>query len=235
MKNTTIHFIILYILLTACIVGLILSFVLQPTSAERIFRNHMRTVVEVRAWNDPQEKAFGSAVAISRNGTFITNAHVISFRHLSNDIVFDNIQIRFATDEHFIDASLERIDHDIDLAKIKIDNTGVNIQPARFRNTRVHEGERVYAIGNAQNHGISIIQGLVSKREVNIEVGSRTITAIQCALLITQGNSGGALVDARGDLIGITTFRLRDSGGNVIYGLSFAISISVVQRFLDSM
>ena len=54
---------------------------LRPPTPQRIFNNHLQTVVEVRAWFDEAEenKAFGSAVAISAEGKFITNAHVISF------------------------------------------------------------------------------------------------------------------------------------------------------------
>ena len=65
--------------------------------------------------------------------------------------VFDNIQIRFATDEEFVNATFYRKDINVDLALIKIEYQGASVRPARIRVSRVSEGERVFAIGNAQN------------------------------------------------------------------------------------
>jgi len=59
------------------------------------------------------------------------------------------------------------------------------------------------------------------------------MTAIQTNLDITHGNSGGALLDYRGRLVGITTFRLRDIAGQVIFGTSFSIPIHIVLDFLE--
>ena len=52
--------------------------------------------------------------------------------------------------------------------------------------------------------------------------------------MINEGNSGGALLNEKGDLIGITTFRLKDSSYNVIYGMAFAIPINTVLSYLDA-
>lgn len=57
---------------------------------------------------------------------------------------------------------------------------------------------------------------------------------IQCDLIINEGNSGGALLDSKGRLIGITTFRLKDYSGNVIYGIAFCIPIRDVIDYLNS-
>jgi len=203
--------------------------VTQPPTPGQIFRDHLRTVVEVRAFNDENTKAFGSAVAINSNGTFITNAHVITLRQ---EELFENVQIRFATDEDFIDATIYRIDHDVDLALINIDASGITVRPAVFRTNQLHEGETIFAIGNGQNYGISIKNGMISQSELKIIADGRTIVAIQCALNIVAGNSGGALLDYRGRLIGITTFRLRDASGQTVFGTSFAIPMSVVVEFL---
>lgn len=231
MKKQITHFIVIYTLLLACVGWLVFSFIIQPPSPEQIFRDHLRTVVEVRAFNDESVKAFGSAVAINSDGLFITNAHVISIRQ---DQVFETIQIRFATDEDFIDATFYRKDRDIDLALIKVDAININIRPAIIRTGTLNEGETVFAIGNGQNYGISIKNGIISQRELIVVADGRTITAIQCALNITSGNSGGALLDSRGRLIGITTFRLRDQAGQTIFGTSFAIPIRIMQGFLNS-
>jgi len=235
MKKQAIHFVVIYSVLACYIIGGILYFtVFQQPSAADIFNRHMQTVVEVKAYDDPQEAAFGSAVFVNSDGLLVTNAHVISYTRLGNEYVFTNIYIRFATSEEFIKAEFVNKDTALDIATLQVNPQGLSIRPARTRATTVIEGERVYAIGNAQNHGISIIQGIVSNRKVHIQTGGRDIMAIQVSNMITQGNSGGALVDARGNLVGITTFRLRDSGGNTIYGISFAIPVNRVQELLTN-
>ena len=144
--------------------------------------------------------------------------------------LFDNIEIRFATSDIYISASLQKIDYELDLAIIKVENPGA--KPTKTRTGKPCEGEKVYAIGNARNYGISIIEGMVSQAEIVVTADGKTMTAIQCDLNITEGSSGGALFDAQGRLVGITTFRLKDKLGNVIYGMSFAIPVSIVIEFL---
>ena len=233
LNKTTMHFVIIYALLVACTAAIVMSFLLSPTTAKDIFRVHARTVVEVKVYNDVSNPAFGSAVAINRQGLFITNAHVIAYRELIEYRAFENIWIRFATDEHFVRAEFVNKDVALDLATIQIDASNVNIRVANIRTSSVMEGERVYAIGNAQNHGVSMLEGIVSKREVHIRADGRDIVAIQTSVMITNGNSGGALLDANGNLVGITTFRLRDAANNTIYGISFAIPMSVVIEFVE--
>ena len=234
MKSPKTHFIVLYVLLFTALGWLVISTAIQPPQPESIFRRHLNTVVEVRAFNNDAEtdrdKAFGSAVAIKREGVFVTNAHVVTFR--SNE-TFENVQVRFATSEDYIQAEVYRIDRETDLALLKIDTGEARIRPARIRTSDLRDGETVFAIGNAQNYGISIKQGLIAQRELTIVADGRTITAIQCALHIVAGSSGGALVDSRGRLIGITTFRLRDFAAQPIYGISFAIPMSIVQEFIS--
>ena len=98
---------------------------------------------------------------------------------------------------------------------------------------KVFFGERVYAIGNGSNLGLSITQGIIGIPKVNIEYDNITREAIQCDLTISEGNSGGALLDKKGRLIGITTFQIKDSSGDIIYGLAYCIPINSVIDFLN--
>lgn len=83
------------------------------------------------------------------------------------------------------------------------------------------------------NHGIGITEGVVSLPQINIEYEDTIRNVIQCDLIINEGNSGGALLDERGRLIGITTFRLKDNMGNIIYGVAFCIPINMVIDYLN--
>ncbi len=65
-------------------------------------------------------------------------------------------------------------------------------------------------------------------------IDGKTVAAIQCDINITEGNSGGALLNKNGELVGVTTFRLKDSKNNVVYGISFSIPIKTIKNFINS-
>jgi serine protease DegS len=235
MKKQIINYIIIYALIALCLGLWVFSFVRpKPLTAEQIYLNNLQSIVELKAFNDETIIAYGSAVCISKDGTFITNAHNLTYKELGIIKEFTNFQIRFADSENYINATLQKIDNAKDIALIKIDPNTHKLKSIKIRTAQAKEGEKVYAIGNGQNYGISIINGIVSQRELTVTVDERTITAIQCGLDITEGNSGGALLDANGELLGITTFRIKDQLNNVIYGTSFAIPVKTILEFINS-
>lgn len=68
---------------------------------------------------------------------------------------------------------------------------------------------------------------------LNIEYSGAVRTVIKCDLTIADGNSGGALLDSLGRLVGITTFRTKDRLGNIVYGIAYCIPINIVMRFVE--
>ena len=74
------------------------------------------------------------------------------------------------------------------------------------KDDNVEIGDKVYAIGNSLNNGIGITEGIISVDKVNIRYNWKIQTFIQADVLIASGNSGGALLNRKGELIGITTF-----------------------------
>ena len=82
------------------------------------------------------------------------------------------------------------------------------------------------------NYGISISQGIVSMPKVIIDYNEKDKEMIQADINISEGNSGGALLNQNGKLIGITTFRTKDQNGNIIYGNAFAIPINDVVLYI---
>ena len=94
------------------------------------------------------------------------------------------------------------------------------------------EGGACYACGNSQNQGISISKGLISKSRVVIELANKSYEVIATDAYFSEGCSGGALINKKSELIGITTFRLKDSIGNIIYGMGYAIPIDIVKDYI---
>lgn len=205
----------------------------NPTTPEEIFKNNINSIVEVKACSENVGESFGTAEFINNNGSLITNAHVITYSYLNNIQTFEKYYIRFASDEEFIEVSLIRYNTDLDIALLQMNPTVHNFTPMKTADSsKIKSGNKVYAIGNLANYGISMSEGIVSSPLVNIQYNDITKSVIQCNITIAEGNSGGALVNANGELIGITTFRTKDSGGNPIYGIAYCIPINAVLEYI---
>lgn len=160
------------------------------------------------------QRTLGSGVIVDTNGFILTNNHVINGA--------DKIQV-LLNDGRYTSADLVGIDLENDLAVLKIKSdklTAINIGQAN--NIRV--GDVVLAIGNPQGVGQSVSQGIVSAiGRWNLGINSNE-NFIQTDAAINPGNSGGALVDAYGNLIGINTAALDDTGTASV-GISFAVPV----------
>ena len=167
-----------------------------------------------------EENALGSGVIMSREGYILTNFHVIENAN--------SIQVILpTTGEEFI-ANVVGIDPPSDIAVLKINAKDLpTIQVADSNQLRV--GDVVLAIGNPLGVGQSVTMGIVGA--ISRGVG---LTAyedfIQTDASINQGNSGGALVDAEGRLVGINTAIVSQSGGND--GIGFSVPINMAAQIM---
>ena len=125
--------------------------------------------------------------------------------------------------------ALEKIDYDKDLAILRTDK---KYKPIKINKNESVPGDKIYAIGNSSNNGIGITEGIISRTNVSIEIEENKKDFIQLDIAVANGNSGGALLDNTGKLIGIITFRIKDSNNDIVYGFSYAIGINTVLEFL---
>lgn len=148
----------------------------------------------------------------------------------------ENLLTPFSTETDYREVNLIKYDVENDIALLQIiDITGLKLEPIKIGdNSSLEAGAKVYAIGNAANYGIGIFEGIVSNPLVNIDADGVKKSVIQADLTIAAGNSGGALIDANGMLVGITTFRTRDQAGNVIYGIVYSLPINIVMNFVKN-
>lgn len=167
----------------------------------------------------------GSGVIISEDGYILTNNHVISSADSSSFYqVTDatSLTVKIYGDEQEYSAKIVGTDSQTDLAVLKIDKTG--LIPAEFGDSdSVLVGEFVLAVGNPYGLDYSVTAGIVSALNREMTVDNTTYNVIQADCAINSGNSGGALVNSKGQVIGITTLKL---AGNGIEGVSFAIPIN---------
>lgn len=82
--------------------------------------------------------------------------------------------------------------------------------------------------------GISISEGIITKSEVYVNTNDLSMNMIVTDVFFADGNSGGALIDSKNNLLGITTLRLKDKNGNIIYGIGYVIPSNIIIDFISN-
>lgn len=163
---------------------------------------------------------YGSGVVVSPDGYIVTNNHVVDGA--------STIEVTF-NDKHKRQATLIGKDPNTDIALIKVD--AKDLEYLTFGDSdQVHVGEWVLAVGNPFNLNSTVTAGIVSAKARNINIlGDGTIESfIQTDAAVNPGNSGGALVNVNGDLIGINAAIASRTGG--YEGYSFAIPSNIAKK-----
>ena len=176
---------------------------------------------------ETKEEGLGSGVIVSSDGYILTNNHVVEGA--------DQLKVTLSDDRTFT-ATLVGADQKTDIAVVKIDATNLAcITLADSDHLRV--GDIVFAIGNPLDVGETVTMGIVSAKGRNKlglldDVGGYE-NFIQTDAAINMGNSGGALVDAKGRLVGINSAILSPSRGSI--GIGFAIPINLAANIMTSL
>jgi serine protease Do len=176
-----------------------------------------------------RQRAIGSGFVIDPSGYIVTNAHVVAGAQRVQVVVPEgssdgSLAAILATRTNIVPARVVGVDKDIDLALLKVDNVKFAALPlALYRNIR--QGEVVLAFGSPQGLRNTVTFGVVSSVARQIDPDSPMVY-IQTDAPINPGNSGGPLVNVDGEVVGVNTFILSQSGGNE--GLGFALPSGVV-------
>lgn len=173
---------------------------------------------------DEKESISGSGVIISSNGYIVTNAHVIENAELI-EISLENRKQYFA--------ELIATDFATDLALLKIE--GSNLPYIEYGNSDlVRVGHWVLAVGNPYNLSSTVTAGIVSAKGRNLNFTGNAVEAyIQSDAAVNEGNSGGALVNTKGQLIGLNSAIATSSGK--FEGYSFAIPSNLVNKIVTDL
>ena len=219
---------IIIVLLSLILSVLISMLVILSTKkdANHIYRDTYKSIVEVKACND-KGCSYGSGVIISDDGKIISNNHVITYQ----DEILSDISIRLSYRDDYYEVQVIKTDVELDLALLKVECD--DLSAIKFAKDNSYDyGDKVYAIGNSNNRGIGINEGIISNPKMNVISEATNREVIEANIVINEGNSGGALVNEKGKLIGITTFRMKDSSNNVIYGVAYSIPINQINAFI---
>ena len=184
------------------------------------------SVSSIFSRNQSTASAEGSGVIISEDGYILTNNHVIDSSSSSSYYEVgeaSKVTVYLYNDDTPYEAKIIGTDEQTDLAVIKIDKTGLTAAELGDSDT-VQVGEWCMSIGNPLGMRSTVCQGSISalNRQITDSEG-KTYNVIQTDAAINEGNSGGALVNSQGQVIGINTLK---ASGEGVEGLGFAIPIN---------
>lgn len=167
----------------------------------------------------------GSGIIISKDGYILTNNHIVtssssSFYYSLGEA--SSVKVYLYEDETPYEAKIVGNDEKTDLAVLKIEKG--NLTPAELGDSdSIKVGEFAMAIGNPIGLQSSVTCGVISALNRNIKTSDATYNVIQTDAAINSGNSGGALVNSEGKVIGINTLKVSSTG---VEGIGFAIPIN---------
>jgi len=167
----------------------------------------------------------GSGVIISPDGYIITNSHVVENA--------DKIEITTNSNQTF-DAELVGSDDQNDIALLKINSNEVLSYATFGDSDSTQIGEWVLAVGNPFNLNSTVTAGIISAKSRNLDPSGRTTQSyIQTDAAVNPGNSGGALVNTKGELIGINTAIQSQTGSYI--GYSFAVPSNIARKVIEDI
>ncbi len=173
-----------------------------------------------------QSMGAGSGVIISSDGYIVTNNHVVENASSIEVVLNDN---------RSFEAEVIGTDESTDLAVIRVNQD--NLPTINYGNSEaINIGEWVLAIGNPYEFRSTVTAGIVSAKGRNINIlggGSSIESFIQTDAAVNPGNSGGALVNLNGELVGINTAIASPSGA--FAGYSFAVPVTLVRKVVDDL
>ncbi len=187
-----------------------------------------------------QQETAGSGIIIKQTEgelLIVTNNHVVEDSD-NVKIVFDGMDSKDA-----VDGQIKGTNPTSDVAVVAVKTSDIpknaNIRVATLGNSDdIKVGNGVIAIGNALGYGQSVTTGIISAKDRNVELDNGTMTLLQTDAAINGGNSGGALLNAKGEVIGINVAKYSSSSSAnsaSIEGMGFAIPISSVTDTINNL
>ena len=198
-------------------------------AGEDIYKKVSPSVVSVISTTS-EGTGSGSGVIMSKDGYIITNNHVVEGAQ--------SVSVQLS-DSSSLDATIVGTDEQTDLAVIKVESS-TDLTPAEFGDSdQLQPGEYAYAIGSpgGVQFANTITGGRISAINRDLTVNDRVMSLIQTDASINNGNSGGALINEYGQVVGITSAKLSGNafGSATVEGMGFAIPINTAKDIVDEI
>ena len=199
----------------------------EPLTFQEIYQRVDPSIVSLRAAL-PYGEGQGTGVVMTEDGYLITNAHVIEGA--------SQVEVSLS-DGRVLPAKLVGSDTATDLAVLKVEAD--DLRPAVFGDSEaLSVGDRVVAIGNPMGEQLrgTMTDGILSAIDREMVVEGETMSLLQTTAALNTGNSGGALINEHGQVIGITNMKLVSTVyDNTLEGLGFAIPTATVKPVVDAL
>src|SRR5439155_19878076 len=159
-----------------------------------------------------------------------TDSYILTSNHVVENA--DDIKVEL-TDDRIVTAKVVGTDKPSDLALLKIESS--NLHPIAVGNSdAVKVGDVVLAVGNPLGVGQTVTMGIISAKSRSTNTGDGSYEDfLQTDAPINHGNSGGALVNTKGELVGINSQILSNSDGNI--GIGFAIPVNMAKNVMEQL
>ncbi len=199
----------------------------KELSLQELYQECAESIVAISGYMDGKAGYYwGTGIILSPDGLILTNAHVVENCDSATVTIFD---------DRSFEAKLVGADSTSDIAVLKIDAEGLS--PASFGDSSaLTVGERVAAIGNplGETFRMTLTDGIISAIDRGVSYNGHSMTLLQTNTAINEGNSGGALFNMFGQVIGVTNMKMMSSYSS-IEGIGFAIPSSTVCNVVNSL
>ena len=199
----------------------------EELSLQEIYDKVSPAVVGITATLEGAEYSWGTGVLFTPDGYIITNTHIVSG--------CDGARVTLLSGEEY-EALLVGYDETSDIAVLKVD--GEDLPWAEFGvSDALRVGDEAIAIGNplGEQYAGTMTNGIISAISRNVRNNGHTMTLLQTNAALNEGNSGGPLVNAWGQVVGITNMKIMSSYTATVEGIGFAIPSSVVKQVADQI
>lgn len=199
----------------------------EELSLQELYDRCSKSIVAIKGYQDGVDGYYwGSGIILSEDGLILTNTHVIENCDTASVTLYDNSSY---------DATLIGADSTSDIAVLRIEASGLT--PASFGDSaELTIGDKVAAIGNplGETFRMTLTDGIISAIDRGISYNGHSMTLLQTNTAINEGNSGGALFNMYGQVIGVTNMKMMSSYSS-IEGIGFAIPSSTIAAVADSL
>ena len=199
----------------------------KELSLQELYDQCSKSIVAIKGYQDGVDGYYwGSGIILSKDGLILTNTHVIENCDTASVTLYDNSSY---------DAALVGADSTSDIAVLRIEATGLT--PASFGDSaELAIGDQVAAIGTpwGETFRMTLTDGIISAIDRGISYNGHSMTLLQTNTAINEGNSGGALFNMYGQVIGVTNMKMMSSYSS-IEGIGFAIPSSTIAAVADSL
>lgn len=220
LKTLNIIMVILNVLLIFFLITKLFFF--SPPNSNDIWKSSKDSVFVINVYKDDTKVSSATSFMIDDMGHIITNKHVVEE---DNTTIYVDI-----FDKEYL-ATIIDISEKYDIALLVCDYKTSNYLKLNDKNLLV--GDTVYTIGNPNGIGLAFEEGIISAPKKNLIIDNESFLVLQTNMVLNEGNSGGPILNAYGEVVGIVSFRLRDNIGNVLDGMSFGYASHEILELID--